>query len=95
MDLYVDRCILLERREKGFLHRKDVIMYQFSSRRTQNQEDRLLLQQKGFSESEIDRLCRLRQKYQPTIQDRLVLEPDVAHLRFLRWLIHQGRLMEG
>jgi hypothetical protein len=70
-------------------------MYQLSSRRAQNEADRLTLRQKGFSESEIDRLCRLRQQYQPTAQDRLVLEPDLAHLRFLRWLVHQGRLMEG
>ncbi len=70
-------------------------MYWFSSHRPQNQADRLTLRQIGFSESEIDRLCRLRQKYQPTVQDRLVLEPDMAHLRFLRWLVSQGRLMEG
>lgn len=69
-------------------------MNQFSSHRTQEQAERLTLRRQGFSEPEIDRLCRLRQKYQPTAQDRLVLEPDPAHLHFLRWLVHRGKLTE-
>ena len=70
------------------------LMNQFSSPRIDERADRLMLRQRGFSEPEIDRLCRLRRGYQPTEQDRMVLEPDEAHLHFLRWLVQKGKLTE-
>jgi len=54
-----------------------------------------LLRQAGWSELEIERLCRWRERYTPNDQDQTALTPDEAHLRFLRWLIQEGKLTEG
>ncbi len=66
--------------------------YYSSSSWQRDQKERMQLRREGFSEQEIDRLCRLHRKYRPDRQDRLILEPDRAHLLFLRWLVTTGKL---
>jgi hypothetical protein len=66
----------------------------FSLRRAREQADRLALRQAGCSGLEIDQLCHWRRAYQPNEQDQIALNPDQAHLRFLRWLVQEGKLTE-
>lgn len=67
-------------------------MNEFYFSLTSNREERAYLRQAGFNERQIDGLRQLRRDYEPTEQDQVVLEPDQAHLLFLRWLIQNRRL---
>lgn len=58
------------------------------------QTEHQLLRQAGWSEREIDRLAQWRQQYMPNDQDQTALAPDEARLRFLRWLVQEGKLTE-
>jgi hypothetical protein len=67
----------------------------FYLRRAREQADRLLtLRQAGCSGLEIDQLCQWSRAYQPNEQDQPALNPHLAHLRFLRWLVQTGKLTE-
>lgn len=50
------------------------------------------LHRAGLTSSEIHRLCRFRQFFRIEEADRSPAE--VARLRFVRWLVEQGRLSE-
>lgn len=69
-------------------------MSEFFSSVNSNREERAVLRQAGLRELEIDKLCLFRRAYKPNKQDQLVLEPNVGHLLFLRWLKEKGRLTE-
>ena len=50
------------------------------------------LRKNGFTDLEISRLYHLRQEYRanPLYHD----SADLAHLRFVRWLVEHGRLTD-
>jgi hypothetical protein len=57
---------------------------------THDPKDLAFLRKAGFDSLEISRLCQLRDKSGAKMQDCLPLPQ--AHLRFLHWLVQQGRL---
>jgi len=46
----------------------------------------------GWTLSEINRLCRFRDKYVQTHMDQA--DFDIRHLEFIRWLVLTGRLTD-
>lgn len=69
-------------------------MNSFFSSRVEIQDVYATLLKAGFTKPEITRLLRLQRKWKPGQQDRASLDPDPAHLCFLRWLFERGRLTE-
>lgn len=50
------------------------------------------LRRNGFTDLEIGRLSHFRQRYNVNQLDRSPAE--LAHLKFVRWLVERGRLTE-
>jgi hypothetical protein len=50
------------------------------------------LRRSGFSDLEISRLYRFRQQYEASPLDRS--PADLAHLKFVRWLVEHGQMSE-
>ena len=69
-------------------------MSRFFNHQISDETERSHLRHAGFCEEEIERLFHLRQRYEPTEQDRMVLEPNQEHLCFLRWLVQNGKLIK-
>jgi hypothetical protein len=60
----------------------------------QHQRQLMILYQAGFTQKQIDRLTRLRNQYLKYGRGQDRSDPDLAHLRFMRWLVEHGRLTE-
>jgi hypothetical protein len=58
------------------------------------QKQLTILYQAGFTQRQIERLARFRDQYLKYGQDRDRAVPDLAHLRFIRWLVEHGKLTE-
>ena len=48
----------------------------------------------GWSLPGIERLTKLRNRFQHTSEDFPALSVDLLHLEFIRWLVQRGRMTE-
>jgi len=55
-------------------------------------EELAALHRVGFTTTEIKRLCLFRRAFIENGQDKA--PGDLAHLRFIRWLVEKGKLTE-
>lgn len=60
----------------------------------QDGDNLVVLRQAGFSEQEIDRLCRFRRAYKPNKNEQDQAPLDQTHLLFIRWLVQQGKISD-
>lgn len=48
----------------------------------------------GWTVPEIERLSQFRSRYEQTSEDLRELNLDMRHLKFIRWLVQTGRLLD-